>query len=80
MGDIFTLMLIGTVISLIARIMHPQRYNLNIVATIFIGIIAVLLSQIGIPFGLYDKGSMLSFFLPIIFTSFFVFIYGQFKS
>jgi len=80
MGDIITLFTVGIIISSIARIYHPYRINMNIYTTIIIGILGALISQIGIPFNLYDKGSILSFLLPIMTVSLFIFIYGQFKS
>ena len=79
MGIIWTIVL-GLVIGIIAKLIHPGRENMGIIMTIVIGIAGSLLAGIiGQFLGWYKAGEGAGFIASVIVAIILLVIYGNIK-
>ena len=80
MGIIWTIVL-GFVIGLIAKFIHPGKENMGIIMTILLGIAGSFLAGIiGQAIGWYKAGEGAGFIASVIVAIAILFIYGKIKS
>ncbi len=80
MGDIIVVLLCAVIVSLVAKIMHPNRYAMNSYVSVILGVLSALAFQVIILFGAIEKGSIIGFTCMIFFIALIIALYGQFKS
>jgi len=79
MGIIWTIVL-GLVIGLIAKLIHPGKENMGIIMTILLGIAGSLLAGIiGQSIGWYKAGEGAGFIASVIVAIILLVIYGRIK-
>ncbi len=79
MGILWTIVL-GFVIGLIAKLIHPGKENMGIVMTILLGIAGSFLAGIiGQAIGWYKAGEGAGFIASVIVAIFLLVIYGRIK-
>ena len=80
MGILWTIVL-GFVIGLIAKFIHPGKENMGLIMTILIGIAGSFLAGIiGQSIGWYNAGEGAGFIASIIVAIILLVIYGKIKS
>ena len=80
MGVIWTIVL-GFVIGLIAKLIHPGKENMGFIMTILIGIAGSFLAGIiGQSLGWYEAGEGAGFIVSVIVAIILLMIYGKIKS
>jgi len=80
MGVIWTIVL-GFVIGLIAKFIHPGKENMGIITTILLGIAGSFLAGIiGEAIGWYKAGEGAGFIASVIVAILLLVIYGKIKS
>ena len=80
MGVIWTIVL-GFVIGLIAKLIHPGKENMGFIMTILIGIAGSFLAGIiGQSLGWYQAGEGAGFIASVIVAIILLVIYGKIKS
>jgi len=80
MGIIWTI-IIGFVIGVIAKLVHPGRDNLGFIMTTLIGIAgAVLMGYLGHFVGWYEPGQTAGFIASVIGAVILLAIYGRIQS
>ncbi|MBP1740327.1 MAG: transglycosylase-associated protein [Deltaproteobacteria bacterium] len=80
MGIIWTIVL-GLVIGIIAKLIHPGRENMGIITTILLGIAGSFLAGIiGQFIGWYKAGEGAGFIASVIVAIILLVIYGKIKS
>ena len=80
MGVIWTIVL-GFVIGLIAKLIHPGKENMGFIMTILIGIAGSFLAGIiGQSLGWYEAGEGAGFIASVIVAIILLVIYGKIKS
>jgi uncharacterized membrane protein YeaQ/YmgE (transglycosylase-associated protein family) len=79
MGVIWTIVL-GFVIGLLAKLIHPGRENMGIIMTVLLGIAGSFLAGvIGQSFGWYRAGEGAGFIASVIVAILLLVIYGRIK-
>jgi len=79
MGIIWTIVL-GFVIGLVAKVLHPGRENMGIIMTILLGIAGSFLAGvIGQSIGWYQAGQGAGFIASVIVAIILLVIYGKIK-
>ena len=79
MGVIWTIVL-GLVIGIIAKLIHPGKENMGIIMTIILGIAGSFLAGvIGQSFGWYRAGEGAGFIASVIVAILILVIYGRIK-
>jgi uncharacterized membrane protein YeaQ/YmgE (transglycosylase-associated protein family) len=77
MGLIWTI-LIGLVIGVVAKLVHPGRDNLGIIMTIILGVAGSLVATfIGQAIGWYEPGQAAGFVAAVIGALILLWIYGR---
>ncbi|HSP97756.1 MAG TPA: GlsB/YeaQ/YmgE family stress response membrane protein [Candidatus Dormibacteraeota bacterium] len=77
MGLIWTI-LIGLVIGVVAKLVHPGRDNLGIIMTIILGIAGSLVATfLGQAIGWYEPGQAAGFVAAVIGALILLWIYGR---
>ena len=80
MGILWTIVL-GFVIGVMAKLLHPGRENMGFIATIVLGIAGSFLAgAIGQYFGWYRAGEGAGFIVSVIFAILLLFIYGRLRA
>ena len=80
MGIIWTIVM-GFVIGLIAKVLHPGKENMGIMMTIFLGIAGSFLAGvIGQSIGWYKIGEGAGFIASVIVAIILLVIYGRIKA
>jgi uncharacterized membrane protein YeaQ/YmgE (transglycosylase-associated protein family) len=79
MGIIWTIVL-GFIIGLIAKLIHPGRENMGLIMTILLGIVGSFLAGIiGQAIGWYKAGEGAGFIASVIVAIILLVIYGKIK-
>lgn len=77
MGFIWTIIL-GFVIGVIAKLLHPGRDNMGFIATVLLGIAGSFLAgAIGQALGWYQAGEGAGFIASVVVAIFLLVIYGK---
>ena len=80
MGILWTIVL-GSVIGVIAKILHPGKENMGFIATILLGIAGSFLAGIGGQFlGWYKAGEGAGFIASVIVAILLLVIYGKIRA
>ena len=80
MGILWTIVL-GFVIGVLAKLLHPGKENMGFIATIILGIAGSLLAGvIGQFFGWYQAGEGAGFIASVIVAIILLFIYGKVRA
>jgi len=78
MMDIITTIFIGFFAGLVGRALHPGKDDMGILLTALLGIGGAFIGKfLGSFFGLYAKGSVVSFILSVVGAIIILFVYGQ---
>lgn len=79
MGIVWTIVL-GFVIGVIAKLLHPGRDNMGFIATILLGIAGSFLAgMIGQFMGWYQAGQGAGFIASVIVAILLLFVYGRLR-
>jgi uncharacterized membrane protein YeaQ/YmgE (transglycosylase-associated protein family) len=80
MGILWTIVL-GFVIGVLAKLLHPGKENMGFIATIILGIAGSLLAGvIGQFFGWYQAGEGAGFIASVVVAIILLFIYGKVRA
>jgi len=80
MGILWTIVL-GFVIGVMAKLLHPGRENMGFIATIVLGVAGSFLARvIGQYFGWYLAGEGAGFIVSVIVTILLLVVYGRLRA
>ena len=79
MGSVWTI-LVGFVVGVVAKLLHPGKEGMGFVATVLLGIVgSVLAGQVGQALGWYQAGEGPGFIASVVVAVVLLVIYGRLR-